>query len=541
MNASHPPHRISASDTCALILLVLALMPAWALGLAEPPNRLPNVVLILADDIGYGDLGCYGATRVHTPNLDRLASQGLRFTDAYAPASVCTPTRYSILTGEYAWRTTVGRAVLNGDAPLCIAPHQATLPGMLRQAGYRTACIGKWHLGFGTGRADYNGVLRPGPLDIGFDSFFGIPATGDRVPCVLVDNDRVAAWRPEDPIQIDYKKKVGAEPTGLDKPEALKLKPDRQHAGTIVNGISRIGFMSGGHAARWRDEDFAGIFAEKAVAFIEQNSVQPFFLYLATHDIHAPRYPHERFMKDSRLGRRGGAIAQLDWTVGEVLAALQRCGLEENTLVLFSSDNGGATSDGYEEPPLEGHRFNGPLRGLKSGLWEGGSRVPLIVRWPSSVRPGSRSAIVGLHDLFATMAEILGHPLPANAARDSISFLPILRGAASPQRRQSIVLQSGTAQLALRVDDWKFIPNLSVVGGWYKDRSEELSGEGLFHLPSDPGEQRNRAAEEPERLAELRDRLNRIRSRGERALTSTTPTSASVPAAPAFTHAQERK
>jgi len=497
-----------------LIALTGVMMLASTSCAAQPEKRVaskPNIILILADDIGYGDLSCYGATKVKTPNLDRMAGEGLRFSDAYAPASVCTPTRYSILTGEYAWRSKAGRAVLDGDAPLCILTNTFTLPAMLQKAGYATACVGKWHLGLGAERTEYNGNLRPGPLELGFDYFFGIPATADRVPTVFVENHRVAGLLESDPIKINYREKVGDEPTGTERPDLLKLQADKQHSGTIVSGISRIGFMTGGQAARWKDEDQAEILTRKATSFIEQNQSKPFFLYLATLDIHAPRYPHPRFMKDSQIGYRGGSIAQLDWIVGEVMAELKRLKLDDNTLVIFSSDNGGATNDGYDEPSLNGHSFNGPLRGLKSGLWEGGSRVPFIARWPGKIKPAETTRLTTQLDLFATAAELTGRRLPENAAKDSLTFLPVLLGQPEMHPRTEVVLQSGNAQLALRSGDWKYIPNLRIVGGWYADKSPGLVGEGLFNLKNDPGEQHNVAGANSNKVAELRQQLNKAR------------------------------
>lgn len=485
-------------------------------GADEKVASPPNIILILSDDIGYGDLSCYGATKVRTPNIDELAAEGLRFTSGYAPASVCTPTRFSILTGEYAWRSRAGRAVLNGDAPLCIPTNTFTLPAMLKRAGYATACVGKWHLGLGMGHTDYNGDIRPGPLEIGFDYFFGIPATPDRVPCVLVENHHVAGLVQSDPIEVNYHHKIGDEPTGAERPDLLKLKPDRQHSGTIVDGISRIGYMTGGHAARWRDEELYSVLEKKAVGFIEQHTNKPFFLYFATHDIHPPRYSNPRFMKGSRIGYRGGSIAELDWTVGQVMATLKRLKLDRNTLVIFSSDNGGISGDGYDDGPLNGHRDNGVLRGFKSGLWEGGSRVPFIARWPGVIKPGETDRIVSQLDIFATAAALTSQKLPAGAAMDSISFLPLLEGKPVKHGRDEVVMQSGTAHLALRVGDWKFIPNLKIVGGWYPDHSPGLVGPGLFNLKDDIGERHNLAATDTNKVAELRLRLREVQKQGER-------------------------
>ncbi len=289
---------------------VLLALPALALPLpaAEAADR-PNIVIILADDIGYGDLGCYGATRVKTPHVYRLARQGLRFTDAHAPSAVCTPTRYALMTGQYAWRHPPAARILSGVAPLCIPRGTVTLPSLLRDAGYATGCVGKWHLGLGgKDGPDFNAEIKPGPREVGFDYSFIIPATGDRVPCVYVENGRVVGLDPKDPIRVRYGAPVGDEPTGAKDPELLTLKPSHGHADTIVNGISRIGFMAGGRAARWKDEDMADELTRRAVAFVEKNKGRPFFLYFATHDVHVPRAPHPRFRGKSGCGVRGDVI-----------------------------------------------------------------------------------------------------------------------------------------------------------------------------------------------------------------------------------------
>ncbi|HEX4613475.1 MAG TPA: sulfatase-like hydrolase/transferase, partial [Urbifossiella sp.] len=316
----------------ALVALVLTAAPAGA----DTPTRPPNVVFILADDVGYGDLGCYGATRIPTPHLDRLAKGGLRFTDAHAPAAVCTPTRYALLTGQYAWRHGPGSRILSGVAPLAIPTDRVTLASYLRQAGYATAVVGKWHLGLGTGETDYNALITPGPREVGFDYSFLIPATGDRTPCVYVENGRVVNYDPADPIRVSYAAKVGTEPTGRENPDLLtNQRPSHGHDMTIVNGISRIGWMTGGKAARWKDEDMADDITGRAVAYIDRSKDRPFFLYFATHDAHVPRCPHPRFRGRSGHGLRGDAIVELDWCVGELLAALDRHGLAGNTLVVF--------------------------------------------------------------------------------------------------------------------------------------------------------------------------------------------------------------
>jgi arylsulfatase A-like enzyme len=495
-----------ATSVLALLATVLpAFLPSPA-SAANPPR--PNIVFILADDIGYGDLGCYGAVRVRTPNLDRLAKEGVRFTDAHTTASTCTPSRRSLLTGAYSWRQQAGSAILPGDAPLSISPGTVTLPSLLKQAGYTTGVVGKWHLGLGgEGGPDWNGEIKPGPLEIGFDYAFVIPATGDRVPCVYVENHRVVGLDPSDPIRVSYKEKIGDEPTGREHPELLRLKPTHGHDMTIINGISRIGWMSGGKAARWVDEEMADTLAQKAVAFLERNRHQPFFLYLATHDIHVPRVPHPRFKGTSQAGARGDAIHQLDDTVGQVLHALERLRLSKNTLVIFSSDNGGKNDDGYEDFDPSDHKMNGPLRGTKGQLFEGGHRVPFIARWPGNINAGAQcDELISLADMPATLAALVGVPLPADAAPDSFNVLPALLGQkhTAPLRPNLVMHRGGTqGPFAIRQGPWKFIQSHA-----------ELRVEALFNLADDLGETRNLAAEHPDKVRELQALLAALRERG---------------------------
>ncbi len=458
----------------------------------------PNIVVILADDIGYGDLRCYGATRVRTPNLDRLAAQGVRFTDAHSSAATCTPTRYSLMTGEYAWRKK-GTNILPGDASLIIEPGRVTLPSVLRQAGYTTGCVGKWHLGLGSGRIDWNGEIRPGPLEIGFEYSFIIPATGDRVPCVYVENHRVVGADPKDPIEISYAGPIGSEPTGRDRPDLLKMKLSKGHDQTIVNGISRIGYMSGGRGARWTDEDMAATITAKAVSFIERNRARPFFLYFATHNIHVPRAPHRKFVGTSGCGVRCDAIRELDWSVGEIMAALDRLKLAQNTLLVFTSDNGPVVDDGYADGSVEnlnGHTPAGPLRGGKYSNYEGGTRMPLLARWPARIRPGESGALIGQIDLLASFAALTGQRLPGSAAPDSFDILPALLGE-SKQGRDHLVEQG--PGLSLRKGLWKLIP--------LRNGPAEL-----YDLARDLSETKNVAAENPRVVEEMTALLEKIRA-----------------------------
>lgn len=473
----------------------------------------PNIVLIYTDDVGYGDLSCYGATKVRTPNLDALAARGVRFTDAHSSAATCTPSRYSLLTGEYAWRRK-GTGILSGEAGMIIEPGRHTLASLLKQAGYTTGVAGKWHLGLGAGNLDWNGDIRPGPQDIGFDYSFLIPATGDRVPCVYVENRRVVGLDPADPIEVRYGRKVGNEPTGRDNPDLLRLRPSHGHDQTIVNGISRIGYMSGGKSARWVDEDMADVITQKAVSFIERSRANPFFLYFATHDIHVPRVPHPRFKGRGQCGIRCDAIAQLDWCAGEIMAALERHKLTDNTLVIFTSDNGPVVDDGYQDGAVEdlnGHLPAGPFRGGKYSAYEAGTRVPLIARWPRRIKPGVSDALIGQIDFPATLSALVERPLPTGAAPDSVNLLPALLGR-SRQGRDHLVEQSSRG-IALRKGKWKLVPTgaepLRAAG--LPTRTGDNAAE-LYDLSRDIAEKDNLAASRPEVLSEMTSLLEKIRA-----------------------------
>lgn len=490
------------------LLLLLALL-AGALAshaAAAPAAPRPNIIVIMADDIGYGDVSCYGATRVKTPNLDRLASQGLRFTDGHAASATCTPSRYSLLTGEYAWRKP-GTGILPGNAALIIEPGRTTLPSLLHQAGYTTGAVGKWHLGLGTatGKQEWNARVSPGPKEIGFDYSFILPATGDRTPCVFMEDQRIVKLDPADPVQVGYGQKIGTDPTGKENPELLKVKPSHGHDQTIVNGISRIGYMSGGKAARWVDEEIADTITGRAVHFIEQNKERPFFLYFATHDIHVPRVPNPRFVGKTGLGPRGDALAEFDWSVGEITAALDRLKLAQNTLVVVTSDNGPVLDDGYQDEAvakLGDHRPTGPLRGGKYSNFEAGTRVPFVVRWPARVKPGTSDALVCQIDLLASLAALTGQRLPADAAPDSFNLLPTFLGEARTGRD---VLLEHANQISVRRGSWKYIPpsrGPRVQGGTGIELGTDPQGQ-LYDLSSDPGETKNLFATRPEVVAAL--------------------------------------
>ena len=486
---------------------------AWApLAWAAPAER-PNIVLIYADDLGWGDTSCYGATRVRTPNIDRLARGGVRFTDAHCSAATCTPSRYSILTGEYAFRQKDAK-ILPGDAPALIQPGRVTLPSILRESGYRTSAVGKWHLGLGNGALDWNGEIKPGPLEIGFDECFILPATGDRVHCVYVENHRVANLDPRDPIRVDYHGPLDDQPTGKTHPELLRVKPSHGHDMTIVNGISRIGYMSGGKSALWNDETMADTLTGRAVSFIDRNASNPFFLYFATHDIHVPRSPNARFRDATVMGPRGNVIAELDWCVGQITAALEKRRLLDKTLIVFSSDNGAVVDDGYQDQAvakLGGHRPNGPFRGGKYSIFEGGTRIPLIAHWPSRIKPRVSDALLCQVDLLRSLAALNERTLPAGAARDSQNILPALLGESTAGRTQ-LVEQADT--LGLREGSWKYIAP-STGERYNKNTGTELGSDPqpqLYNLATDPGEATNLAAAEPERTRNMAASLARLRA-----------------------------
>lgn len=498
------------------IVLLLA-MPVYEL-LAQTKAK-PNIILIYTDDLGYGDVSAYGTSAIPTPNIDRLAKNGVRFTNAHATSATCTPSRFSLLTGKYAWRKE-GTGIAPGDASLLIPTSTTTLPAMLQKGGYNTAVIGKWHLGLGDAKgADWNGHIAPGPLEIGFNYSFLIPATGDRVPCVFVENHQVLNLDKNDPIKVSYKEPVDpAAPTGKKNPELLKLHPSHGHDMTIVNGISRIGYMTGGNAALWRDEDFADMLVKKANAYITQQKKHPFFLYFSTHDIHVPRMAHERFQGKSGFGPRGDVLLQLDWTVGQIESILKKNGMLENTLIIFTSDNGQVIDDGYKDEAVEklgNHKPNGIFRGGKYSAFEAGTRVPFIVSWPAKMKAGKvNNALFSQVDLFASLASLINVSVPEGQAPDSKNALPALLNQSS-QSREWLVEQSLNSTLSLLVGSWKYIepskgPKIN------KDTNTELGNSTepqLYNLADDPGETKNLAAAFPDKVNEMKALLEKIKQK----------------------------
>ena len=457
----------------------------------------PNVVFIMADDMGYGDLGCYGATKIRTPYMDRLASEGIRFTDAHSSAAVCTPSRYSVLTGRYCWRSRLKRWVLWGFEPPLIEPERLTVARMLRKQGYATAAIGKWHLGLGwatvdgesptaDGRnVDYALPVRGGPLQLGFDTCFCITGSLDMAPYCFIEDDH----------------SLGI--PAVDKDPYLP----QQREGLMVPG--------------WRDDLVDVRFTERAVSFIDQHAEQrpsqPFFLYLTPSAPHRPCVPPGFIQGASEAGERGDMVALVDWMVGQIDDALARHDLQERTLVIVTSDNGArlANYDGRDY----GHKSNGDLRGQKADIWDGGHCEPFIARWPGRIAPGTDTdQLTCLSDLVATCADILGVDLPADAGQDSYSFLPALTGApASGPARDALVHHSGDGMFSLRKGRWKLIRGLGS-GGFSEPKHVEPVPGGpqgqLYDMKGDWQETDNAWLEHPMVVEELSHLLDEVQSQG---------------------------
>lgn len=505
--------------TLRLIPALLAL-----LGTSVLSAEKPNVIVIMADDLGYGDLSCYGADDFETPNIDQLAAEGARFTSGYCSASTCTPTRYSFLTGTYAFREE-GTGIAPPNGPLTIDPDTFTLPDLMKKAGYQTAVIGKWHLGLGEkGEGpNWNGEIKPGPLEIGFDYNFLLPTTNDRVPQVYLENHRILNLDPNDPLWVGTKKPSEDHPTGITHRDTLKMDWTQGHNSTIHNGISRIGFYTGGHAARFRDEDLADKWVEKSVEWIEQQEKAgdaPFFLFFASHDLHVPRIPHERFQGATRLGYRADSIVQLDWCVGELMKTVDRLGIAEETLFVFCSDNGPVMDDGYADEALEklgDHRAAGPYTGGKYSVYEGGTRTPFITRWKGRIEPGTVSdEVVCTIDIASSLSTLTETPLPEDACLDSFDVLGAMLGQADAKGRDHLVQQDNgnKGNYGFRVGNWKLQRHekgtaRNVVVEKLLENTKVPKFQ-LFDLAKDPTESSNVIDENPEVAEKLKAQLNEI-------------------------------
>ncbi|GIX04739.1 MAG: arylsulfatase [Planctomycetaceae bacterium] len=485
-----------------------AVLMVWCQGRADAAQR-PHIVLVLCDDLGYGDLSCLNPQgKIPTPNFDRVAREGMIFTDAHAGSAVCTPTRYGLLTGRYAWRTSLQRGVLGGLSPLLVEPGRLTLASLLKQHGYRTACVGKWHLGLNwqvlSGKSisplaiesreqvfnvDYSQPFTAGPLTVGFDEYFGISGSLDMVPYTFLRNDRVEALPTED---RSFPLMLGKQPQSRQGPTAP-------------------GFEI---------EHVLSTFTRYAVEFIERQVAahQPFFLYLAYASPHTPIVPHPAWRGRSGLNYYGDFVMETDAALGAVLEALDRTGCASQTWVIVTSDNGCSPQADYPALLARGHNPSHVFRGTKADIYEGGHRVPFLVRWPGVIAPGGRSArLICLTDVLATLADVLGHPLPDEAAEDSVSFWPTLRGNEQPPRT-AVVHHSIDGSFAIRQGPWK-LALCPGSGGWSapapgRHDTSMLPAVQLFHLDQDIGEQHNLQAEHPQHVAELTQLLTEFVARG---------------------------
>ncbi|MGN1345329.1 MAG: arylsulfatase [Eubacteriales bacterium] len=480
-------------------------------------SRKPNVVLLYADDLGYGDLGCYGAEEIATPNVDALAENGLRFTEAYSTSPVCTPARYSLMTGRYPSRRQ-GVHILPGDAKCILDEGVYTLPMLFRDNGYRTAVVGKWHLGLSDGAApiDWNRPVSHTPLDAGFDECLIFPATADRVPCVYFDGRQVLNLDPNDPIEVSYaaENPFPDVPTARDHPELLRMKASHGHDMAIVNGVGRIGYMRGGTAALWRDEELAETFLNRTVTFVKENRDRPFFLYYALHQPHVPRLPSPRFAGKTGLGPRGDVIAEMDWCVGELMKALRENGLLEDTIVLFSSDNGPVLDDGYQDRAFDlnrEHRPAGPLRGGKYSKFEGGIRIPFLVSRPGHIRPGVSRALVSQVDLLASFASMLGAEIPDGDGTDVFRALTGEDGFG----RQEIYAEGTTSGRVLRQGKWLYIEPDNGIPYMRLTATETGSSRDpqLYNLDYDLGERTNLAYRYPDVVRKMAARIVEIKAK----------------------------
>ncbi|MBT3479793.1 MAG: arylsulfatase [Candidatus Marinimicrobia bacterium] len=479
----------------------------------------PNIIVIMADDLGYGDVGAYGAKpeNVKTPNIDKLAEGGLKFTSGYCSASTCTPTRYSFLTGSYAFRKK-GTGIAPPNAPAIIKPGTETIASLLQKSGYKTAVIGKWHLGLGGPEGpDWNGELNPGPREIGFDYNFLLPTTNDRVPQVYVENHRVRNLDPNDPLWVGRKKPSENHPTGITHRNTLKMNWNDGHNNTIHNGIGRIGFYTGGHAARFRDEDLADEWQKQSNQWIEDNKDNPFFLFFSSHDIHVPRMPHERFQGQSGMSFRGDAIVQLDWNVGEIMKTLDRLNLTENTLIIFVSDNGPVLDDGYDDfanEALGNHKPAGPYSGGKYTVREGGTRTPFITYWKGKIQPGVSDEMISTIDLAASMAALTGVPLPKDGVLDSFNVLGALLGKDGAKGRNHIVSQDNGLRgtYGLRVGEWKLQRHdaKKMYNGDLSMKLWTVPEYALFNLNEDIGELNDVSQDHPQVVERLKSKLQTI-------------------------------
>ena len=503
--------------TLSIVMLFLIVGNANAQN-EKSKTKSPNIVFIYADDLGYGDVGAYGATELKTPNMDKLANGGIRFTNGYATSATCTPSRYGLLTGVYPWREKDAK-ILPGTAPLLIKTSQMTIPKMLKEKGYHTGIVGKWHLGLGEGNLDWNQKIAPSPNEVGFDYSHIMAATQDRVPTVYIENGFVVGLDPKDPIEVSYDKNFEGIPTAITNPDLVQMKWHHGHNNSVVNGVPRIGFMKGGKSAIWSDVDMSDHFLEKANEYVKTHKNEPFFLYYAIQQPHVPRTPNPRFVGKSGMGPRGDVILEADWTIGEFIKTLETEGLLENTLIVFSSDNGPVLNDGYYDDAVEKlgkHKPTGPLKGGKYSLFEAGTRVPFVVSWPEKIKPAVSDALVCQIDLLESLASLVGSDVKTP---DSENLIKVFTGKNS-KGRKDLVLEA-SSKTAFRKGDWAMIPpykgpavnkEVNIETGNHKDYQ-------LYNVKEDIGQEHNLAQSNPKKLKKMIASFEKIRGKANNDIT----------------------
>ena len=480
----------------------------------------PNIIIIYTDDLGYGDVSAYGKGTLNTPNIDKLANEGIRFNNGYATSATCTPSRYGLLTGNYPWRKE-GLKISTGGS-LVIDTTEMTIPKLLKIKGYHTGIIGKWHLGLGlgdgsegTGMIDYNSNIYPGPNQVGFDFSHIMADTQDRVPTVYIENGNVLNLDPNDPIEVNFfhqgiNDDYGL-PTGLKNPELTTMKWHHGHNGSIINGVPRIGFMRGGKSALWSDIDMADYFLKKATEYIKRNKNNPFFLFYTLQQPHVPRTPHPRFEGKSGMGPRGDVIVEADWCIGELYKTLDNEGILDNTLIIFSSDNGPVLNDGYYDDAVEklgDHTPSGGLRGGKYSLFEAGTKVPFISYWRGKINPGVSNELISQVDLLNSISSIIGSEFKSNDGVDLSDLLLRNKG----KGRDHLVVEAST-RTAFRKGDWVIIPPYDAPA-LNKNVNIELGNSNnfqLYNLEDDPSQKNNLAKIEKEKLKEIYNEFLKIR------------------------------